>query len=822
VLKLSKFLRNYEASARTFAELVPWMLLVRPDVVLNKDGSLMVCYGYEGIDQEGLERHSVDRYAQLVEHGFRNFDERLTVWWTVERRRTTEYPNGSFKNSWSRLIDDEWRQSFANGKQFLNRHFLSFLYTPPRGAENFLETFGYFSRDVGLPAPTALFETLKTQFSRRSNFAFSAAQIEQHMKTFLDQMLAFEDMVADLKLVRLKNEELLAFLHDRCSPATHGQPVRVPKLPLYLDSYLPDNHLTVAHDHLCFGPNHYVATVSVKDWPDTSEPGMFDALLAVPGEITASQCFRFSERGAAKKYIEATERHNRALMINALGYVMQAFGQEPRNIDQGRAAMAAEAGEALAGLTTENRVYGYYNLTVVAHGSAKNDCEETLKAATKVLRRAGFLSVRETVHGLSAWAGTMPGQWAELVRWFFVNTANLADLSPVRTLLVGENRNRHLSEQSKRPQPALTVFGTEFATPFYFNFHMGDLAHTIVIGPSGMGKSTFNNFLISQFRKYDPSAVVIFDKDYSCRIPTLLQGGAHVDLAGERGRKVMLNPVLALADREDWGWLAKWLEIPLTSRGHVMTAEDDKNIWEAIENVAAQPRDAWTLQSFYPFLSKALGEQLGAWIGEGQLARYFDNRADSFDLAEFTCVEMGGLFQNPRVATAFLEYAFFRINKRLDGRPTLIYIEEAWFMLEDEHFASRVNDWLRTLRKKNAFVVLATQSLDEIAKSRIFAVMVDNIPNRIFLANPNALAHKDLYMGKFGLNEAQVHRIRGAVPKMHYYITTPVLSRLVEARFSPKILAMVRSDPLAQQMLDEALRRGGDWQGSYVKEMAHA
>jgi len=822
VLNLARLARNYESSARTFSELVPWMSLVRPDTVLGKDGSLLACYRYDGVDQEGLERSDVDRYAQLVEHGLRNFDERVTVWWTVDRRRTTEYPEAQFSDPISRLVDQEWRAGFSNGHQYVNRYHLAFLYTPAGGAEGLMDKFNYFSRDAGLPTANAFLEAAKAQFSRRSAFAFSAAQIEQSVRVFLDQMGAFEDMVAEIRLARLGGEELLAFLHDRCSPASYGQPVKNPDMPLYLDAYLPDNTLTVGWDHLRFDGTSYAAAVSVKDWPDASEPGLFDALLAVPGELTVSQCFRFVERGAAKDYIAAVERHNRTLTKNALGYVMEAFGQESRNIDYGRMALAEEASEALTGLTTLNRVYGYYNLTVVAHGQSRNECEDTLKAATKVLRRAGFISVRETLHALSAWAGTMPGQWAELVRWFFVNTANLADLSPVRTLMAGENRNRHLSEQAGRPMPALTVFATEYATPFYFNFHMTDLAHTIVVGPSGMGKSTINNFLISQFRKYAPSAVVIFDKDYSCRIPTLLQGGAHVDLAGERGAKVSLNPVLALAERDDWSWLAKWLEIPLTSRGYSMTADDDRILWQAIESVAAQPRANWKLQSFYPFLSKTLGEQLMAWIGDGQLARYFDNREDSFDLAEFTCIEMGGLFQNPRVATGFLEYAFHRIGKRLDGRPTLIYIEEAWFMLEDERFAARVNDWLRTLRKKNALVLLATQSLDEIARSSIFATMVDNIPNRIFLANPNALAHKELYTRKFGLNEAQVNRIRGAIPKLHYYITTPVLSRLVEARFSRKILAVLRSDPRAQQAFDRALGRGGDWKSTYLEEMSNA
>jgi len=243
VLNLARLARNYESSARSFSELVPWMSLVRPDTVLGKDGSLLACYRYDGVDQEGLERSDVDRCAQLVEHGLRNFDERITLWWTVDRRRTTEYPEARFSDAVSRLVDEQWRAGFADGRQYVNRYHLAFLYTPSGGAEGLMDKFNYFSRDVGLSTANAFLEAGKAQFSRRSAFAFSAAQIEQSVKVFQDQMGAFEDMVAEIRLVRLGGGELLAYLHDRCSPGSYGQPVRNPDLPLYLDAYLPDNTL---------------------------------------------------------------------------------------------------------------------------------------------------------------------------------------------------------------------------------------------------------------------------------------------------------------------------------------------------------------------------------------------------------------------------------------------------------------------------------------------------------------------------------------------------------------------------------------------------
>ena len=79
MLNVKKVAQNYEASARSYAELVPFMAQIAPGMVINKDGSLLVSYAMTGVDQEGLPQSEVDRYANLVEHAFRGFTERFTV-----------------------------------------------------------------------------------------------------------------------------------------------------------------------------------------------------------------------------------------------------------------------------------------------------------------------------------------------------------------------------------------------------------------------------------------------------------------------------------------------------------------------------------------------------------------------------------------------------------------------------------------------------------------------------------------------------------------------------------------------------------------------
>ena len=83
-----------------------------------------------------------------------------------------------------------------------------------------------------------------------------------------------------------------------------------------------------------------------------------------------------------------------------------------------------------------------------------------------------------------------------------------------------------------------------------------------------------------------------------------------------------------------------------------------------------------------------------------------------------------------RFSAAVLAYLFHRIGDRLDGRPTLLIVDEGWLALDDEGFAAQLREWLKTLRKKNASVVFATQSLADIDGSAIAPAIITAIAGR--------------------------------------------------------------------------------------------
>lgn len=797
--------------------------MVNNHMIMNKDGSLMVCYAFSGSDVEGMQEAQSDQVADIVERAMRLFDERISIWWTVDRRRTSEYPDGDFEDEISSMVNEEWKNKFLQTGQYTNKHYLSVMFKKPDGVYGFMDKLEYYSTYAEYSMPKAVTKAFLASFSNRDAFSHDQATLDTLILQFAEMVNNFENISSNLSMHRLEDNDLLKFLHDRANPASAGQNVKAPKVPLYLDSYIPDNNLTVGNDVMLFGHsnNVYVAGASVKDWPNYTKPGLIDLILSIPGELTMSQVFRYLDQEETKKFAERVRKNNLNASKKMITVLSEAItGKESGKVDEGRLMKARDAEEALAGISGNNDLYGYYNLSFITYGHSKDSCEQTLRLIMRKMGDLGIVSIREKLHLLSAWAGTMPGQWAELVRWFFINTKNLADLAPLRTITSGSLTNPYLTEQMGKYCPAITALPTEYHTPYYLNLHNGDLAHTFVVGPAGNGKSVFVNFLISQFRKYSPNKVFIFDKDYSARIPTLLQGGNHIDMTGEGGF-VRMNPFANLDDKDSWKFLAEWVEILLTCRrGKPLTSEEMESVLKGIEKVHASPKSLWRLLSLKPYLTTELGFELAPWVGDGQLGKYFDNLEDDLTLSSFTAVEMGGLFNNPHLAAAFMSYAFYRIQQELDGTPTIIYIEEAWFMLANEVFASKIEDWLKTLRKRVATLIMATQSLDDLSRSDIFSTIIDNIPNKIFLPNHSTHAHEDLYKHKFGLNEVQIQRIQRAVPKRQYYIVSPTASRMLEAPFPKEVLNVLRSDAKAQTIFKKNYKSGSDnWKSNYLNEI---
>ena len=353
--------------------------------------------------------------------------------------------------------------------------------------------------------------------------------------------------------------------------------------------------------------------------------------------------------------------------------------------------------------------------------------------------------------------------------------------------------------------PPLFYARTEGSTPFRFALHVGDVGHALIVGPTGAGKSVLLALMALQFRRYDRAQIFAFDFGGSIRAAALACGGDWQDLgtslAGDGAGAVMLQPLARIDEPAERNWAAEWLQAILTGEGVTVDPATKEHLWSALTSLSTAPVAERTLTGLAVLLqSQALKQALAPYCIGGPFGRLLDAEAEQLGAGKFQAFETEGL-TGSAAAPAVLSYLFHRIEGRLDGSPTLIIIDEGWLVLDSPAFAAQLREWLKTLRKKNASVVFATQSLADIETSAIAPAIIESCPTRIFLPNERAIEPQILSVyRRFGLNDRQIEIIARAAPKRDYYCQSARGNRLFELGLGEVALAFAAASSKTDQL----------------------
>lgn len=830
--------------ASSFAELLPWFGMITPGMILCKDGSVLAGFTFEGDDVEGREDVEVDHRIDMLQTALSTLNDRCTLWTIQERRFTSGYLDNDFSNPVARLIDQQWEKACGQRRNARLRQCMFISYNFPNKSEAFFEAMRSELIENDGNVIKAFSGLVKRRLSEKGAIARVRGQLAEIAQEFEKVLMSFSGVVErSMGFRRLEDEELLGELYARANLASDKGPVNVPMGLSYLNTLLAADTVERQHQLVKFKgvtKTTYVAAISTTGTPPHAHSHHMDQLMGMDCEYVLVQCFRFLDRTPAEKAIQEAEMFYRSEVKSVVTRVAERlFDMESDKVNTGNLHLAEDAQQALVEMTAGDVAYGYYNMTLLALGDNPRQAEAAVDLLGSSLRASGYTVVRE-VHGLlSALLSSYPGNAHAILRWKLASTANIADLAPMRTITRGEDTHPLFSRILGHEVPPLCRFLTPYGVAFDFNPHEGDLGHTIVVGGSGSGKTSLLTLLIAQFQKYTPSQTFIFDKDHSLMMATVLLGGKHIDM-GRTGRSRAMNPVRVMMENNDDARLRLWIEVLMTADGNTVSGAESSAINSAIQGLRRSPPSGWKLSAIYALISgqdQDLAYKLASYVDRsddevglgtaGSHSSYFDNFEDDFSLSNIVGMECGGVLDDPKVASPFMDYAFYCIERSLSGNtPTLIYVEEAWYMLKNPAFVSKMEDWLRTFRKKRAFVVFATQSLDEIAKLPNIGSITTNVPTQIFLPSVKSSVYEqaEMFRKLFSTTDAQMHLLAQAIPKRDYLLVRPSLTRLVNTQMPPALIAINEAtiQESKREQLAEYQRNGGpDWQLNFLREVLH-
>lgn len=759
------------------ADLLAWSRLPFPGVVLQKDGSLLAGFRYRGSDPAAAPNAELNRVAVRAGEAFCPFTDQWVFHLDLYRRPAAGYaPPGAFPVPALAALDEERRLQYeAGGGRWETECFLTAAYRPPRRAR------GRLARAFALGGGGA---------------ADWGGEWERYRRALLD----LEDRLHGvLRLERLSSEELLSHLYR--SLTGRRQPVMVPHHGAGVDVIL--GHEPFVGDFAPRLGGTEIRVAGLQGYPARVRPTVLRSLAEQAMEYRWSSRIRPLSPERAEARLREAQRHYYEKRHGAQSFAAQMArgGDDPGNPewdrmqeDEHARALASGVSEAIA-LNSSGQVrYCEFNSYVVLHREDAAEAERDLRRVVRALRDQGFTAQPETLHAMEAFLGTLPGHGEPNVQRPLLSTENIAAILPLGSAWAGPERNPCRLYPSGAP--ALFWGDTDGATPFRVCLHSGDVGHTLIVGPTGAGKSVLLQHVAAQAFRYPEAQVFVLDKGRSFELLCRAAGGEHVCLVPGAGGGVALQPLARVDEPGERAWAADWLEVLLRLQGVEATPRRRETLNRILGLLAADLPRHRTMTDLVTQASAAdpeMGLALESYTITGPYGGILDGDADVLSGSAFIVYETDGLFELAETITLpVLLVVLHRLERRFGARPTYLIVDEAASSLAHPLMERRVREYAATLRKKNVALVLAFQDLHQMAALPGCATLMASCPTRLFLPNPEAAGERDrgIYQAA-GLGEQEIRLVAESSPRRHYLFRSPAGARRFELSLGPAARALL-------------------------------
>ncbi|QWF19336.1 VirB4 family type IV secretion/conjugal transfer ATPase [Lysobacter capsici] len=717
------------------SEFIPLSTHVSPTVIKTTGGDYMMVWHLGGLPFVGREEweleHRHNTFNRMLQT-LRAPDFTNVAFWVHDvRRRRRIRTDSKFNERFNQDLSDGYFAALSSQKLMQNELYLTMMYRPIVSGKRFSEK----STDIG--------RLQEEQDQCVAKILELAGNVEAVLKDYAPYRLGMYE--AKNGIVFSEALEFFGYLLNRID-----EPVPVLSAPVY--NYLPVSRLMFAAksgDFVVNTPtnaNHFGAILNIKEYPDSTYPGILNGLKYLDFEYVITHSFSPIGRQDALKVLDRTK----GMMISSGDKAVSQISELDYAMDQ---------------LASGNFVLGEYHYTFAIYADSQEKLAAQVAQARAELSNAGFVSAKEDLAVTASFYSQFPGNWKYRTRLANVSSLNFLGLSPLHNFATGKKENNPWGD-------SVTTLQTTNGQPYYFNFHathpaensLGEkaIANTMVIGKSGTGKTALINFLLSQVQKLKPTPTIFFfDKDRGAEIFVRACGGNY--LALDNGQPTGFNPFQCERNETNVQFLSDLIKV-LAAKG-TYSAREEEDIFRAVENMLDTPmhlRSMTNLQKSLPNMGDdGLYARLRKWTAGNSLGWVFDNPVDTIklDKANIIGFDYTDVIDNPEVRVPVINYLLHRLEELIDGRPLIYVMDEFWKILDGggalKEFAKNKQ---KTIRKQNGLGIFATQSPEDALASDISASLIEQTATLILLPNPNA--NREDYIEGLKLTDAEFQVVK--------------------------------------------------------------
>ncbi len=693
---------NREAE-ELLARSLPYITAIDDRTLLLRDGDVMSSFAVDGLSASTSDEASIDEIADALSSLVSQ--QMPDVGFTIHRISTKNQPSldpVSEDKEFASAVDQRW-QNYLGVSGLRHRTTLVTLTLRP-------------SKVVGLWAKLS-----GGKRQNEENLQKRVVRLNQIISGFIETLGKTSP-----RRMTVSGGEWLGLLRATISggyaPITPGRrftPINdlIANAPVF---FFGDT-FTVFGSHT--GNTKYGSIITLKDYPASTYAGILDSLdLAV--DMVVTNTFTPGDRIEALQKIQRVSRQMAAAEDAARSLQLQL---EEAADDQASGRVA----------------FGNHHCTIAVFADSEEELDDTLGTITRAITSMGGAMIRENFAARAAFFAQHPGNYAYRTRASMISSQNFAELGALHGASRG--RPKSLSPWGE----AISILPTGNGEPYRLNFHLAGqkdertVGHSLVLGQTGSGKTLGIAFLLAQATRLNPR-IIVFDKDQGFEMPIRALGGIYTPV--KMGENTGFNPFEAESDDRGAAWLTDWLVAMLKPKGGELSPIQIEALAKAARDNSKAAKNLQTITHFRSQLravddKKDLHTRLGRWDNGGQFEWLFNGKGkDSLNFdTDVVAFDLTEIFDNDDVRTAWLSYVFRRIERVVeDERPTLLIMDEAWKLLDDPYFQSRLKDWMLTMRKKNVAVILLTQRVSHISESAAGGAIIESVTTKlIYPSNRN-------------------------------------------------------------------------------------